>query len=238
MKFHVLIFVFGLTIAWVQAEEKPAYGHSQHGEVFNKGPRQAAVLIPGTGDVHFKVSTDSKEAQQFFDQGLGQLHGFWNFEAERSFRQVAAIDPECAMAYWGMAMANFSNGERAKGFIEEAVKRKENAGEREKGWIDAISAYFKDLKAEEKKRRRTLTRAYENLVFDDPDDVEAKAFLMQHVYISSRKGVPLASHLTTNLLLEDILEQAPNHPAHHYRIHLWDKEKAVSYTHLTLPTRS
>ncbi len=47
----------------------------------------------------------------FFDQGVCQLHGFWYFEAERSFRQVAAVDPDCAMAYWGMARANTLNEE-------------------------------------------------------------------------------------------------------------------------------
>ena len=60
------------------------------------GPRQAAVLLPGMGDVHFSITTADPLAQKFFDQGVGQLHGFWYFEAERSFRQVAALDPALA----------------------------------------------------------------------------------------------------------------------------------------------
>src|SRR5215469_6847399 len=103
--------------------ETPA-GHSLHGEVFNEGPRQKAYLMGNTGNVTLKITTKSSEAQKFFDQGLGQLHGFWYFEAERSFRQAAAIDPDCAMAYWGMAVANINNAERAKGFIKKAVERK------------------------------------------------------------------------------------------------------------------
>ena len=84
MKRGISIFsalVFGLGI--VQAEDSPApeEGHSYHGEVFNEGPRQAAVRLPGTGEVHLAVTTRVPEAQQFFDQGLGQLHGFWDFEA-------------------------------------------------------------------------------------------------------------------------------------------------------------
>src|SRR5204863_1103102 len=58
-------------------------GHSTHGEAVNEGPRQAAVFMGGTGQVHLPVTTTSAAAQKFFDQGVGQLYGFWFFEAER-----------------------------------------------------------------------------------------------------------------------------------------------------------
>lgn len=90
-------------------------GHSYHGEAFNEGPRQSAYLMDGLGRVKFPVTTSKPMAQRFVTQGVAQLHGFWYFEAERSFRQAAAIDAECAMAYWGMAMANKGNSKRAKG---------------------------------------------------------------------------------------------------------------------------
>ena len=76
-------------------------GHSLHGEAFNEGPRQRAYLMEGTGRVHLPVTTKSEQARRFIEQGLGQLHGFWYFEAERSFRQAAALDHDCAIAYWG-----------------------------------------------------------------------------------------------------------------------------------------
>jgi hypothetical protein len=123
------------------AAEKQA-GHSQHGEIFNEGPRQKAYLMGNTGNVSLQITTKSPEAQAFFNQGLGQLHGFWYFEAERSFRQAAALDSDCAMAYWGMAMANRENEKRGKGFIDEAVKRKGTASAREQLWIDTLSAFF------------------------------------------------------------------------------------------------
>src|SRR5690242_2200721 len=88
--------------------EKPLPGHSMNGEAFNEGPRQAAVLMEGTGSVHFPITTKNELAQKFFEQGVGQLHGFWYWEAERSFRQAAALDPDCAIAYWGMGMANIN----------------------------------------------------------------------------------------------------------------------------------
>ncbi|HRQ90586.1 MAG TPA: hypothetical protein PLA50_17460, partial [Bacteroidia bacterium] len=92
----LLLAVVVVPLAAEESAEVRA-GHSYHGEVFNEGPRQAAVLIPGTGEVHLAVTTASEEARQFFNQGLGQLHGYWFFEAERSFRQAAALDPDCAM---------------------------------------------------------------------------------------------------------------------------------------------
>src|SRR5579859_1800317 len=102
------------------ADPAPTHGHSLMGDVFNEGPRQRAYLMKGTGSVHFPITTRSRAAQRFFDQGVGQLHGFWYFEAERSFREVSVLDPDCAAAYWGMAMANTDNEERARGFIEKA----------------------------------------------------------------------------------------------------------------------
>src|SRR5215472_3900170 len=84
----------------------PAAGHSIHGEAFDDGPRHAGYLMPGMGKVSFLVTTDKPEAQAFINQGVGQLHSFYYFEAERSFRQAAKIDPACSMAYWGMAMSN------------------------------------------------------------------------------------------------------------------------------------
>ena len=89
------------------AEEAPSStpGHSLHGESFNEGPRQQAYLMNTTGEVDFPITTAHEDAQAFFNQGVGQLHGFWYFEAERSFRQVLHIDPTCQMAYWGLAMS-------------------------------------------------------------------------------------------------------------------------------------
>lgn len=207
-----------------EAEQTPSPGHSLHGEVFNEGPRQAAVLIPGTTNCHLEVTTKAPEAQKFFDQGIGQLHGFWDFEAERSFRQAAALDPDCAMAYWGMAMANLGNKTRSKGFIEEAIKRKGGVSEREQKWIDALAKFYENEKTDEKTRRLNLVRAHEDIVVAYPDDVEAKAFLMKQIY-ANKSQHPFPSHLTIDLLITEILKQNPMHPAQHYRIHLWDSEK-------------
>src|ERR1700684_2726682 len=106
-------------------------------------PALPAHLMTGQGTeyVHLTITTSNPEAQKFFDQGLAQLHSFWAVEAERSFLQAAALDPEAPMPWWGVAMVasgdyrprhqleNAANGNaarsantRAKAAAEKAVE--------------------------------------------------------------------------------------------------------------------
>ncbi len=216
-----------------KANEKtePAAGHSMHGEAFDEGPRQAAYLMGGTGDVHFPVTTRVPEAQKFFDQGVGQLHGFWYFEAERSFRQVLLLDPNCAMAYWGMAMANTNNDKRAKELIKKAQEMKAIASPREIAWIDSLAASYEGEDTSE--RRQKYVRDLEALVQSDPNDVEAKALLALRIWQNGswmterKKQLPITSHQAVDSILDQVFAANPMHPAHHFRIHLWDREKAA-----------
>lgn len=200
-----------------------------HGEAFDEGPRQRAYLMGGTGAVNFPVTTKSPLAQQFFDQGVGQLHGFWYFEAERSFRQVLQADPECAMAYWGLAMANTNNEKRAKAFIEKAKQKKVSASAREAALIDALAEAYAGPDTVE--RRRKYVRDLEAIVQDHPQDVEAKALLVLQIWkngswmTEAKKQLPISSHQAVDALLDQIFAAQPMHPAHHFRIHLWDEEK-------------
>lgn len=237
------IFLASL-VAWVRADDAAAAaaadeadetqidpGHSAHGEAFNEGPRQGAYLIGGTGDVHFPCTCRSPEVQAFIDQGVGQLHGFWYYEAERSFRQAAKLDPDCAIAYWGMAMANVPNKKtpRAAGFIAEAVKRKDLVTRREQMYIDAVAAFRKPGEVspeEDKRRRQNFVKAYENIVDAFPDDIEAKAFLGVQLYDNKTAGIAISSYFAVDALLQQVLAVNPMHPVHHYRIHLWDQERS------------
>jgi peroxiredoxin len=200
-------------------------GHSHFGEAFNEGPRQAAQLLGGTGNVKFAITTSVPEAQAFFNQGVGQLHGFWYFEAERSFRQTAKLDPNCAIAYWGMAMANVNNDKRAKGFIAEAAKRKDSASERERMYIEALDAYYNTDAGKRKERGQAYVKSLEQIVYKYPDDIEAKAFLVLQIWWNRDNGLPISSHVAVDALLDAIFAVTPDHPAHHYRIHLWDDER-------------
>ena len=203
-----------------------APGHSYHGEVFNEGPRQRAYLLGTTGPVKFPVSTSAPLAQAFINQGIGQLHGFWYLEAERSFRQAATLDPQCAMAYWGMALANVNNDKRAKGFLEESLKRKGGISERESMYLEALDAFLKADRSKDKERHENYARALEKILYKFPEDLEAKAFLGLQLWLNRGHGSTLVSHLAVDALLKEVIAREPLHPCHHYRIHLWDYEKA------------
>ncbi len=223
-------------------EEAPLPGHSHIGDSFDEGPRQAARKMDGVGDVHLPISTAWSRGQAFFDQGLGQLHGFWYYEAERTFRQIAAEDPGCAMAYWGMAMANWENSRRAKGFIDEAVARKDEATPHERMYIEAQAAFLGDEPKDIKERRKKLILALEDIIHEHPDDLEAKAFLAVRLWQFDRQGVPIASRQAVDSLLDQVFAANPLHPAHHYRVHLWDGKKteralgSAAVLHATAPT--
>jgi len=62
-------------------------------------------LLPGLGSHTRKITTESPEAQRYFDQGLNLLYGFNHGAAIRSFQEAARLDPDCAMAHWGIALA-------------------------------------------------------------------------------------------------------------------------------------
>src|SRR5687768_6713543 len=208
-------------VTWCDDDEGEARaGHSAHGEAFNEGPRQAAYLMEGMPDIEFPVSTSSSEAQKFFDQGVGQLHGFWYFEAERSFRQVAALDTNCAMALWGMAMANTSNEKRAKGFIEKAVKMTNDLSRRECLYIESLAKFY-DKKSDD--RHRQYIRSLEQIIEEFPDDIEAKAFLVFKIWENNGRQ-KISSYMAADALAQPVLVAKPMHPIHHALIHLWNNE--------------
>lgn len=98
----------------------PGAVHGQHslGMHAHSGTGSASACLSGrfdgpipayppdqAGDLHHKVNTNSKLAQQYFDQGLTFFYGFDSESALRSFHQAAVADPDLAMAYWGVALA-------------------------------------------------------------------------------------------------------------------------------------
>ena len=67
-------------------------------------PTLPARIMTGQGQIDFPITTSNQKAQEFFNQGVAQMHSFWAFEAERSFLQAAALDPQAPMPQWGIAM--------------------------------------------------------------------------------------------------------------------------------------
>ncbi len=133
---------------------------------FYEGPYRRAYLMEGCGVVSFPVTCDKEATQKFFDQGVALLHGGWAYEAERSFRQVAVLEPSCAMAYWGMAMANPNDADRAASFIEAAVVRRGNATAKARMWIDALARFYEVTEALAKARVAKRQKNRNNPEFD------------------------------------------------------------------------
>src|SRR4026208_2545685 len=101
-------------------------------------------LLDGLGDLHHPVTTESKQAQRYFDQGMRLLFGFNHKEAIRSFRSVAQLDPQCAMAHWGVAYAfgphvnkpmDSNDTAGAWAALQLAVANKAKASAREQAYI-------------------------------------------------------------------------------------------------------
>jgi peroxiredoxin/tetratricopeptide (TPR) repeat protein len=185
-------------------------GHSHQGEVFDRGPRQSAYLMGGTGDVHFPVTTKNPLVQKFIEQGVGQLHGFWYVEAERSFREAMRLDPACGIAYWGASLANDLHPVRAKQFAALAAKHKSGLSEREQMYIDAL----------------TQQDGYQKLIAKYPKDLEAKAFEVWRIWHRFEDGFASSSEKDRALdLAFQVLSVQPLHPMNHAVIHFCDAEE-------------
>ena len=124
-------------------------------------------LRPDLAIMHRGISTDSPEAQKYFDQGLVLYYGFNHDAAIASFRQAAAFDPECAMAYWGQAISagpNINNAfmdSAAARLAWENVRKAQELAPRtspaEQALINALTARYTWPRPED---RKTLDIAY------------------------------------------------------------------------------
>src|SRR5262244_4059906 len=104
------------------------------------------------GRLSFPTSCDPK-VQAEFERGVAMIHSYWFLVARRVFEGVLQQDPSCAIAYWGIAMDQLGNSlvgppprpqaDAAWAALERAVEIGAKT-ERERGWIDALRAYFRD----------------------------------------------------------------------------------------------
>ena len=175
---YAIVAAFAGTI-WAQPADFYKQGHSHQGDAYDVGPRQKPWPIAGIGVAKFPITTKNPEVQRWFDQGNALLHSFWYYEAERAFRWCLKLEPENAMAYWGLARA-CDDTARAADFLREAVKRKDTVTERERLYIEASAEELPDpfqdkpdVDAGGAKYRKKL----ETLCIKYPDDMEARSLL-------------------------------------------------------------
>jgi tetratricopeptide (TPR) repeat protein len=199
-------------------------------------PGQIAPRLQNLGDHKFPVTTNSARAQLFINQAMMLVYGFNHAEATRSFREAARLDPNCAMAYWGMAlvlgpninMAMSPEAEpQAYGLIQKAIALKKNASEKEQAYIDALAARYTGA---EKSNRTVADRVYAEAMLElhkrYPDDLDAATFYAEAVMdlrpwnYWTRDKQPYPETREVLRVLESVLGRNPNHPgAIHLYIH-------------------
>jgi len=194
-------------------------------------------LSDGLGSYSRKITTDSAEAQRYFDQGLGFLHGFNHRAAIRAFQQAAELDPECAMAHWGVALACGPHinsmavpppaAELAWKELELAQKNAGNASPLERALIDALAKRYANPQPED---RSGLDRAYADAMREVwkkyPEDPDVGALFAESMmnlrpwdqWTPDGKPQPGTEEIIATL--DAVLKLNPNHPlANHLYIH-------------------
>lgn len=221
---------------------QPEHPHSAAPAAATAAPAGPASASPGgppplwnnLGSYSHSITTTSPRAQAYFDQGLRLTYGFNHWEAQRSFREAARVDPACAMCQWGIALtygANYNdptNPDREQGALAAARNAQAlaaTASPAERALIDAL------LKRHQPGgERAALDRAYADAMRDVaqrfPDDLEAATFFADAMMnlrpwnLWTPEGQPQPGTEEIVRTLEGVLAKNPNHPgALHLYIH-------------------
>jgi tetratricopeptide (TPR) repeat protein len=184
------------------------------------------------GEVHFSTSCN-QPAQQHFDAAMRYQHSFWYRAANERFEQALAADPQCAMAYWGMALSLLLNPHvpppaqnLSLGLATLEKGRALSARtQRERDYMEALLAFYADHdKASHGERVQRYLTAQETVARRYPADDEAQiAFAITLNVAASPNDKTYANQLKGAALLEPIFKRQPRHPGvAHYLIHLYD----------------
>jgi len=209
---------------------------AEHPTKKSEGDGALVPLIEGLGDLEHHVSTKDPLAQQYFNQGLRLIFAFNHDEAIRAFRAAAVIDPNCAMAHWGISIAHGPNynleadqerNEKACKALREAQRLAAMASPPEVAYVAALSKRYSDSPdADRKKLDRDYADAMRELVRQYPDDLDA-AVLFAEAMMDLRPwdlwtvdGRPQPGTREIVATLESVLKRNERHPgANHFYIH-------------------
>ncbi|HEY3197135.1 MAG TPA: tetratricopeptide repeat protein [Nitrospirales bacterium] len=202
-------------------------------------PKARAVsepLFDNLGSLQHPITTRDPLAQKYFDQGMRLIFAFNHEEAIRSFEQAARLDPDAAMAYWGIALALGPNinapmqreqKPRAYEAIQKARAHASHVTPRERDYIDALTVRY-SLSSDAD--RSELDRIYANAMRahskKHPEDPDAAALFAESLMdlrpwdFWTNEGRPQPGTAEIVEVLEGVLIRHPNHPgACHYYIH-------------------
>jgi tetratricopeptide (TPR) repeat protein len=193
-----------------------------------------AAIEPGLGRVHYATSTRNAEAQRYFDQGMAYLYGFNHEAAIKSFRQAAQLDPNLAMADWGIALALGPNinldvdpdrEKQAYDAVQTALGKQ--GSQRERDLIAGLAKrYSNDPNADLKRLASDYSQAMGELSKKYPDDLDIATLYAESMMdlrpwkFWSHDGKPAPQTEEIVSVLESVLKRNPQHlGANHYYIH-------------------
>ncbi len=204
-----------------------------------------APVLKNLGDLHVAVTTKSQEAQNFFDQGLTLVYAFNHAEALRSFHECARLDPDCAMADWGAALALAPNindpaigpDREKQGYeaVARALGKKSRVSGKESVLINALAKRFSQADQPDRDRlnkdyAEAMKAAY-RIYPDDPDVATLYADAVMNTMpwnYWSRDSVPRPGISEARAALENAIRKYPRHPgANHIYIHLMEASDEV-----------
>lgn len=231
---------------WLAAAMSWQTAQAQDGEAL-------AILIPGGGTYSRPISTDSAEAQAFFDQGLRMAWSFYFPESMASYQEASRHDPDHPMPYFGLAHAAGPNpNSRYSGLpddpqgagleaIRNALERINNGTERERDMVNALFVlYNKDAIADDQERDRVYLNTMRELHHKYPDDADI-ASMFGEAYMNTTSwdywepdGSPKAGTAEARAAFEAAMAVEHDHPgANHLYIHLME---ASSEPELAMPS--
>src|SRR2546425_1240248 len=190
------------------------------------------------GAIVFPVSCSPAASQQFA-RAVALLHSFWYEEAVKSFTEVTATDPSCAMGFWGVAMSmyyplGYPPSEATLKAGVAALDRAQAVGAktpREREYLAAIEAFYRDWdKSDHRSRTLAYEKAMERVYARYPDDREAAIFYALALNATAPPtDKTYANQLKAGAILEKVLTEQPNHPGvAHYIIHSYDSATFAS----------
>ncbi|HEU4832906.1 MAG TPA: tetratricopeptide repeat protein, partial [Pyrinomonadaceae bacterium] len=198
------------------------FGQHSHAPAKEAAP---ATLETGLGDISHPVSTSNPEAQKFFNQGLAYMYAFNHEEAIRSFKQASQLDPQLAMAYWGVALALGSNYNvpadgpsllEAYNNLQKAIALAPKASEHDRAYISALSKrYSSDINVDRKKLEVDYKNAMGELAKNYPDDLDAATLYAESMmnlrpwHLWTLDGKPAEDTLEIVATLEGVLRRNP-----------------------------
>jgi tetratricopeptide (TPR) repeat protein len=238
-----LVGILFLAMAGAAFAQTPSHKHYESSpEAAKPGPGgELAPRLQNLGAHAFPVTTKSRKAQAFFNQGINLAYGFNHAEAGRAFREAARLDPDCAMAHWGQALVlgpninvPMSADDEPKAYeaAQKAAALKAKASPRERAYIDAVAQRYSGKAADRSARDRAYAAAMKDVVRRYPNDLEAATLYAESLMdlrpwnYWTPDGHPYEETPEIVGSLERVLARNPSHPgANHLYIHAVEATK-------------